>query len=136
MNKLSFETFKIYSVTRLDCATTTYMIYREILHKLVSHYQSVHHMLFKGQSRYSKICTAYVIHRKFQSKNQKGRARLEDVGLDNIKVNFIERGCEGVDWINLVQDQWRVFVYSALRDVTLFSSVPRQQPSRNLMPSH
>jgi hypothetical protein len=53
-----------------------------------------------------------VIPRKVQSKNQKGRDRLEDVGQDNIKVNFIEMGCEGVDWINLAQDQCRVFVYS------------------------
>jgi hypothetical protein len=82
-----------------------------MLNKSFSHYQFVHHMSFKGHKMYSKICTAYVIRRKIQSKNQKGRDCSEDVRLDNIKVNFIVMECEGVDWINLVQDQrWVFFV--------------------------
>jgi hypothetical protein len=36
--------------------------------------------------------------------------------VDNIKIDLVETGCDGVDWIGLAQDRdiWRVLVNAVL----------------------
>jgi hypothetical protein len=51
---------------------------------------------------------------KPEGKRPLGRPRRSWV--DNIKIDFRETGCGGVDWIDLAQnrDQWRAFVNTVM----------------------
>jgi len=46
------------------------------------------------------------MHTKFWSENLKGIDHMEDLGIDgNIRMNLMEKGWEGVDWMHLAQDR-------------------------------
>jgi hypothetical protein len=65
-----------------------------------------------------------------EGKTPLGRPRCR--WLDNIKMDFAERGLRGVDWIGLVQDRYR---WRALVNAEMNFRVPsnaKKLPSRSL----
>jgi hypothetical protein len=55
-----------------------------------------------------------ILVRKPEGKRPLGRPRCEQV--DNIKMDFREIGCGGMDWIDLAQnrDQWRALMNTVM----------------------
>jgi hypothetical protein len=45
------------------------------------------------------------MHTKFWSENLKGKHHLEDLGIDGKRMDLVEIGWEGVDWIHPAQDR-------------------------------
>jgi hypothetical protein len=56
------------------------------------------------------------MHTIFWLENLKGRDHLEDLYVDNIRINLRETGWEGVDWMHLAQDrdQWWALVNAVM----------------------